>query len=333
LSNRITDYSYLFLASALGAKQPKTLTMERMERMLGAPSFDEAAKLLADCGYTDMSGMRVGDVEKTLAVHRVEIFAEVRSLIPEPELLDAFCLKYDYHNAKVLMKAESAEADGKYLLSDSGTLSVETLSDAYYSEDYSALPDHLARALGEAKSILKRTENPQLADFVLDKAYFADMKAVAARLYSPFLSDYIKVSVDGANLRATVRTRRMGRDEAFLREALTEGGNVDIQALSEAAYSEEGFAWLFDTTLYRQAAQLGAEAVKGGRLTAFEKECDNVLIRFFGENGYTAFGSQPVIAYLAALENEIMAARMILTGKLTGVDPGLIRERLRDIYA
>ena len=333
MSNRITDYSYLFLASALSAKQPDMLTAERMERMLNASSFDEAAKLLVDCGYADMSGMNARELEKTLAAHRAEIFAEIRTLIPEPELLDAFCLKYDYHNAKVLLKAESAGTEGKQLLSDSGTVSVETLTDAYYSEDYSALPNYLATAMGEAKSILKRTENPQLADIVLDKAYFADMQAVAAKLYSTFLSEYIKVSVDGANLRSTVRTRRMGRDAAFLREALTEGGSVDPQTLSEAAYSDEGFAGLFDKTLYRQAAQLGAEAVRGGRLTTFEKECDNVLIWFFGENGYSAFGSQPIIAYLSALENEIMAARMILSGKLTRVDPGLIRERLRDIYA
>lgn len=333
MSNRITDYSYLFLASTLGAKQPNALTAERMERMLGAPGFDEAAKLLTDCGYADMSGMNVREIEKTLAAHRADIFSEIRSLIPEPKLLDAFCLKYDYHNAKVLLKAESAEIDGHYLLSDSGTVPAEAISKAYYSENYSELPGNLSHALSEARSVLKRTENPQIADFVLDKAYFADMKAFSEKLYSPFLADYIRLSVDGANLRATVRTRRMGRDAAFLREALTEGGSVAPQVLAEAAYSDEGFAGLFDATLYRQAARLGEQAVKGGRLTAFEKECDNVLIRFFGENGYTAFGSQPVIAYLAALENEIMAARMILTGKLTGVDPGLIRERLRDIYA
>ncbi|NLH00339.1 MAG: V-type ATP synthase subunit C, partial [Clostridiales bacterium] len=61
--------------------------------------------------------------------------------------------------------------------------------------------------------------------------------------------------------------------------------------------------------------------------------CDNVLIRFFSKAGYYSFGVQPVVAYIAALENEITAVRMILTGKLSGIDPSVIRERLREINA
>ena len=38
-------------------------------------------------------------------------------------------------------------------------------------------------------------------------------------------------------------------------------------------------------------------------------------------------------ASAAALENEITAVRMILTGSLAGVDADTIRERLRDFYA
>ncbi len=309
------------------------LTKDRMDRMLDAPSFDEAAKLLMDCGYPDMSGMDAGGIEKALSAHRAEAFEEIRALIPESAILEVFSLKYDYHNAKVLIKAESADVDGKYLLSVSGNVPLEVFVDAYHAGDYSPLPEKLAKALDEAKSIINRTENPQLADFVLDKAYFAEMKELSEKLYSPFLTDYVRLAIDGANLRATVRTLRIGRDIDFLRNALISGGSIDAGELAEAAFSDIGFAPLFETTPYKDAALLGAEAVNGGRLTEFEKECDNVLTRFFGGAGYTTFGAQPVIAYIAALENEITAARMILTGKLSGVDPSLIRERLRDISA
>ena len=309
------------------------LTRDKMNRMLDAASFDDAAKMLTDCGYADMSGMDAAGIEKTLSAHRAELFAEIRDLIPESGILDAFSLKYDYHNAKVLIKAESADIDGKYLLSDSGTVTTETFVDAYYAEDYSTLPPRLAKALEEARSIITRTENSQLADFVLDKAYFAEMRELSQKLYSPFLSDYVRLAVDGANLRATVRTIRMGRDIDFLRNALISGGAVGTLELAEAAFSDTGFAPLYDESEYRAAAELGALALKGGKLTGFEKECDNVLIRFFNGAGSTTFGAQPVIAFIAALENEITASRMILTGKLTGVDPALIRERLRDVSA
>lgn len=329
----MTDYNYLFLTSALRAKEPKMLTRDRMERMLDAPSFDEAAKILTDCGYADMSGMNAAGIERVLSAHRAESFNEIRSLIPEPAILDAFSLKYDYHNAKVLLKAESANTDGKHLLSDSGTLPAQVLAEAYYAEDYDSLRSKLAEALKEARDVIKRTENPQLADFILDRAYFSEMLGLAEKLYTPFLFDYVRLAIDGANLRAAVRTLRMGRDIEFLRNALISGGGIDTQELAEAAYSETGIMAVFEQSSYREAALLGAEAAKGGRLTDFEKECDNVLTRFFGRSQDVTFGAPPVMAHIAALENEITAVRMILTGKLSGVSPSLIRERLRDINA
>ena len=46
-----------------------------------------------------------------------------------------------------------------------------------------------------------------------------------------------------------------------------------------------------------------------------------------------SYGCEPVIAYMAAVEGEITAIRMILTGRLAGIAPQVIRERLRDMYA
>ena len=37
--------------------------------------------------------------------------------------------------------------------------------------------------------------------------------------------------------------------------------------------------------------------------------------------------------YLAELEGEITTIRMILTGRLAGIEPQVIKERLRDLYA
>ena len=39
-----------------------------------------------------------------------------------------------------------------------------------------------------------------------------------------------------------------------------------------------------------------------------------------------------MVAYLAAKENEFTAIRILLTGKLAGLEPDTIRERLRDAY-
>ena len=45
-----------------------------------------------------------------------------------------------------------------------------------------------------------------------------------------------------------------------------------------------------------------------------------------------AFGEHPLIGYLYAKENELTTIRIILTGRLAGLDAETIRERLRESY-
>jgi V/A-type H+-transporting ATPase subunit C len=47
---------------------------------------------------------------------------------------------------------------------------------------------------------------------------------------------------------------------------------------------------------------------------------------------YIPFGIEPLAGYLIAKDNEIKIARIIMAGKLAGISPELIRERLRETY-
>ena len=186
----------------LRAREPKLLNDEKAARMLDAASFEDAAKILTDCGYPDMSRFAAAEVEQTLAEHRAEVFDELARLSPDKELVDVFKLKYDYHNAKAIIKAEAVNTDAKHLLSDAGRVPGEKLMELYNEERYSQLPPVLGKAMAEAKALLARTANPQLSDFVLDKAYFAELNAMAESLNSDFLRGYAKTLADSANLSA-----------------------------------------------------------------------------------------------------------------------------------
>lgn len=330
---KVNDREYLFLSAMLRAREPGILNRDKMDRMLCAENFGEAAKLLTENGYEDLSCADANAIDAALARHRKAIFDELLRLVPEKELVDVFRLKYDYHNAKVLIKAEGAGVSGKHLLSESGRVSVNVLEDAYTQEDYRFVPPALGGAMAEAKSVLARTGNPQTADFAVDRAYFAELLAMAQGLNSRYLTDYARLLIDSANLRAAVRTVRMGRDQDFMLTALVQGGSVGTERLAQSALSGEGVAGIFAATLLKDAAALGAEAVKGGSMTKFELACDNAVTQFLASARMVAFGQEPVVAYLAMVEAEITAVRMILTGRLAGIAPEVIRERLRDINA
>ena len=68
-------------------------------------------------------------------------------------------------------------------------------------------------------------------------------------------------------------------------------------------------------------------------MTEFEKACDNAINEYLKKAKLIPFGEEAVTAFLASRETEITAVRMILTGRLAGIAPEIIQERLRDLYA
>ena len=105
MAKKVKDTEYLMLSSMLRAREAGMLTRERMDRMLSAPSYQEAAKLLCDCGYEDMSACSLEGVNDALTRRRSEVFAEMAKMSPHSEVVDIFRVKYDYHNLKALVKA------------------------------------------------------------------------------------------------------------------------------------------------------------------------------------------------------------------------------------
>lgn len=329
----VHETDYLALTAMLATRTAGMLTEDRMERMLAAPSFDEAAKIPEECGYGDLSGKNAEEVNAALEGRLVEIYEELARIVPEPQLVDIFRRKYDYHNLKVLIKAQQLGTTTEDLLSARSTVPYETVREALTSGEMQMLPPEIAHAAEEAQSILARTSNPQLADFALDRAYFAALTELASQVTDPYAGQYVRLLIDNANLRAVVRTVRMGKDADFLRLALVPGGEVSEASLLAAAESPESFAAVFQSSRLAEAAETGAAAMSGGSLTKFERQCDNTVLRFVKEAKRKSFCAAHVVAYLAAMENEVTSLRMILTGRLAGLPSDTIRERLRECYA
>lgn len=326
--SKAKDTDYVFLSAYLRAREARLLSREKQEELLNAGSFSDAAKLLTEYGYEDMSGMNSGEVEKALSRARDSEFRDLAGLAMQRELIDLFCIPHDYHNAKTLIKTCGDTEAARQLLSDAGRVPAEQMI-AAYQEEGSELPPVLMDAMIEAKRALAETHNPQTADIILDRAYFAELIKLAEPLDNEFVTNYVRLLIDSANLRAAVRIRRMGRDADFLTEVLAPGGTVAPDGILDKFRQGESFAGLFSSTELASAAVLGEAAIKGGTLTDFEKAADNAVSAYLAGADFISYGIGPVLAYLAAVENQTTALRMILTGWLRGIPAGTIRERLR----
>ena len=332
MSKRIKDTDYLYLSARLRAMENSLLTQARMERMLDAPTAEDAAKVLTECGYQELSRVDVDTVNDMLAKARDQVMRDLAGCAPDSRMVDVFQIKYDYHNAKVLLKSEARGEDPQRLLVDAGRVPGKVLAAAVAESDFGSLTAPLAQAIQAARELLGATKDPQQADFLLDQAYFKEMETLARETGSEFLQGYVRLMVDVANLRSLVRVIRMGKDGDFLKTVLFQGGSMDLRRLIAVAEGSATVEETYAASSLAQAAQLGQAAVSGGGLTAFEKACDNALMAYLTQAKRVAFGEQPLIAYLAAKDSEFTAVRIIMTGRLAGLSADVIRERLRDAY-
>ena len=111
------DTDYLAISARVRAMENRLLTRERMDRIIDARDEGEARKVLAECGYPEAPG---ASLESVLTQVREQTRKELLSAIPDGRLLEIFTLKYDYHNAKTIIKAGAVGADPSPLLLGGG---------------------------------------------------------------------------------------------------------------------------------------------------------------------------------------------------------------------
>ena len=326
---KIKDTDYLAISARIRAMETTLLTAERMDQLLESRSDEEVSKLLQECGYPELDAARPEAMDAALSQTREELLADLGDSAPDSRYIDIFKLKYDYHNAKTILKAVAMDTDPARMLMDMGRISAETLKAAMDSGELDSLPGTLPEAIAEAKSVLDTTRDPQLSDIVLDRWMYRDMAQVAEVTGSSFLRGYVAAQIDAANLRALIRTLRMGKNADFLAGVLFEGGELEPAAVLAVAAGHGGLGEVYGPTRFARAAEAGEAALKGGSLTEFEKQCDDAVGDYLSGAQMIPFGEAPMLAYLAARETEYTNIRILLMGRAAGLSPEVIRSRLR----
>ncbi len=331
MAKKIKDTDYLAISARIKAMETGLLSRERMEQVLEARTDEEAVKILQECGYPELDARSPEAMDAALSAAREATLSDVLDGAPDPRYIDIFKLKYDYHNIKAVLKAAAMNTSPDSMLMDMGRVPAAELKEAVLAGRLDELPESLAAAAAEARETLDATRDPQLSDIVLDRWCYREMADVAEATGSAFLAGYVKIQIDAANLRALVRTLRMGKSGEFLKTVLLEGGSIGADAVA-AAGNSGGLQELYGPTALQAAAEAGAEALRGGPLTDFEKLCDDAVGEYLAGAQFVPFGEAPLLGYLAARETEYTNIRILLMGRGAGLPAGVIRSRLRRGY-
>lgn len=330
------DTQYTYAVARIRAIEKKLLDKGKLDRMVDARSPEEAIKVLneAEYGYSRGEATGVFEYEKLLQEEHRKVYGLLKEIAPEPEALTIFLQRNDYHNAKVILKAEFLGQNSDHILVDSGSIPANKLKLMIMDRNMADMPPTMRMAVEECIDTFNRTGDPQAIDIILDRACFRQMKETAEGLKNGFLKDLVRIMIDLTNIKIFLRVKTLKKSWDFLQKVLLSGGSIDnkvfVQNLED---SLDNFINAMKYTPYGSVCEDGIESFKStGSLTKIEKLSDNYILSFVKKSRYLSFGLEPLIGYLVAKETEIKNARIVMVGKINNIQGEIIKERLRDTY-
>ena len=327
------DTDYILLSGMIWELEPKLINAEIADKLLREEKVEDCLKIIGESlyEYGSFEDYTQQELEEKIVEKRNKNYKMLADYAPYPECVDVFRSKYDYHNAKVLVKSPDGNIDDS-IMSDAGIVSAQDMKEAYLDGNYAKVPQEIALTIKEAKEVLEKTKDPQMADNVLDKAYFKNALKVAEEVGGEYFNEFIRLQIDGTNLRTAVRLMRMDITGEYAQGVMLEDGDVPVSRLVQCCTQRDSVSSIYENTMFAEAAKLGDKLKDGGSFSEFEKAIENVYVEKAHIARISGFGENVIIGFMFGLEQEFTTLRTIISGKLSGQSEETIRERLRDLY-
>ena len=115
---------YAYAVGRIKALETKLLDRSKIDRMIEAENVGDVLRVLSETEYGDMIAeiKSAEEFEGILYMGLKRTYSVARSFYPDPELVDLFTLKYDFHNLKVLLKSKLSDQGAEELLIDLGVI-------------------------------------------------------------------------------------------------------------------------------------------------------------------------------------------------------------------
>ncbi len=329
------ESKYAYATGRVRVLETRLLDRGRLDRMVDAPDLEGAAKVLAEAGYVraQASDRACPGIEEIIGAEEERLVTVVRETSPEPGLVEFITARWDYHNLKVMLKAKLHRAPPERAIARQGAVDVRAIERAIDGNARDLSP-HLARGLAAAKAAHARRPSPDSIDIAVDREMHAFLLEKASALRLPYLVDLVQMEIDLLNIGILFRARKMGKDSAFLSEALAPGGAVPIHALV-GVYEQpvEAVLRALAGTRYEPVVREAIAAQGHGKpLTEYERLAEAAMWREIRKARRVPLGPEPLVGFIFAKLYELRLARLVLAAKASGIPRDTVTERLRDVH-
>ena len=322
--SKIKDTDYAYSASRIHAVERALLDKGKIMQIAEAKTPGEALRMIYDSGYKACE-----DYEASFEDALESAYELVYSIVPDTSIFDVFMIENDYHNLKVLLKAEFCEKEIDYLLKTRTRTPLDVIKEAVQNRKAEHIGEKFSFALESALDCFAESKNAQLVDMIIDRACFSEMLDLAGKTENEFIIGFVRIKIDLINIQTMMRLRKMSKTYEFSKKAVLEGGTICTDSLCEGVgKTDEELIKSFSKTKYASLIMAATEH----DASALETACGDFLIEYIKKAKHVTLGSDPVFAYILAKENEVKQLRIIMVGKTNNMDTELIKRRLNTAY-
>lgn len=324
--------SALYSTGVVAALETKLLKKEKINAMAETENLESCLKVLHETGFADGKPPEsAGNFESLLQIETAKNIKLLKELSSDENATDGLLLRYDYHNLKTLLKAQSTKTPFNKvqdMLYSGGLIEASVLEVEFMTGGENLRP--------LMKGVIKEVGNSQNAktiDVIADIAMYKDIAEVLKKSRSRVVKEYFKELFDFVNISTLIRNKTAeAKDYAG---QFIEGGNLPLELFIGAVNkSLEEFFKSLKAAEYKTAAEIAEKSLREHHnLLGYELFYKNYLFEKIRGNKDNMGGIEPVLYYFFAKETEIDNVRLILTCKKNKVDKSLIYQRLRVTYA
>ena len=320
--------SFVFQNAQIKSRESKLLTLQGVQRLFDAQNVKDAMKVVIELGLAN--GMTTEDEDfDTVFKNEEENLCTLLKEMTVKGALDVFLLENDYVNLKIASKAYATKSDDAHFLPD-GLYETQKIVEALSAEEIVGFDKHFLSAIKGVLEILNgENPNPRAIDNYLDKKMYEHIFSSVSKSGKEAKAYYEK-KVDFANIGAFARAQKLGLDEEFFRACFIEGGKIPLAKFIEQDTTLDTFALNMKGTEFEKIA---SDLAQSKNVVAFEVASENALLKEWKDADFDMFSIAPIVAYYLTKKTELKVVKLIVAGIKNHVDPQIIKERMRELYA
>ncbi|MCD5003229.1 V-type ATPase subunit [Enterococcus saccharolyticus] len=313
-------------------KENELLSNETFHQLIEAESFEKIAEILRPTIYDKYLEQDFQfDFEKKLNQELFATYEEMIALVPEPEIVWIYTMRYTFHNLKVLTKAERMQENYDYLFMPDGFYSIEELKRAIQTGSSSRLPAEVLKSIREVNDYFKESTILQGIDVIYDRRFLKEQRRIGEKLGYQELLEEICHFIDLTNIITASRCLLQQRSQGFMSTVLSSAGSIPREAFLE--FVNKPFEEFKTFLRWSDYGNLLAPALEADTIDFLKMDLikDQHLSEFYERSQTTAFGPLPALTFMNQKDMEATNLRLIIVGKRSGFTKEQIRERMREV--